>query len=259
MKRRWSSRDSTNVTSAHTWSARGPQLASAPLWKSSCASLPSSHYPPPHRPRANQAQRLPRLRPECVLRRLPSALLMRNLGSERAGRWTSGWDVAGLPLALPDTVQARGRQARGWGKGVLWALPPSHATSSPCVAAPSPKAPWELQDAREEALYRVGTPPSTPWLEGTQPPHSGVACPDAGKAPSPFPSNTLTCVRAQFSRSTRPFRARPSAPPCTLPAAAAAAGPLGSRRPPPACAPRRGVATSRDAQVAALPPPGAEL
>lgn len=46
------------------------------------------------------------------------------------------------------------------------------------------------------------------------------------KPPAPVRSNTLTCVRAQLSRYTRPFRARPR--PCTL---RAATGP--ARLPPP--------------------------
>lgn len=200
MRRRWSSRDSTNVTGGHTSSVHGPQLAGAPWRRGSCSPPPPSQSEP--KPRS-----LPRLRPErsAPPRCLPSAPLVRNPGSELGNR-----PRAGTSRACPWPHLTRSKQRRGGSSE-----DPLCSATVPCHLltlrgrSKSPDAPGAPRSAREEALYPVGTPPGTTWLECTQPPRERGCRSTLGslplfwKSPLPLSPPIHSPASGRSSRATR--------------------------------------------------------
>lgn len=162
------------MSGAHTLRRCGAQAAAG--W---CSQAEEQLQPPwrgNQSPRAFLAcgQRAPRRRSAPLLSSLPVQRTTGAQSGNRTGQLTSGWDLAGLPLASPNTAQAEGREARR----ILFALPPSHATSSFCVAARSPKTPWELQGARaRRRCTKWARHQAPPGWSAHSLPQSGVARP----------------------------------------------------------------------------------
>ena len=126
-------------------------------------------------------------------------------------------------------------------------------------------APGAPSTTREEAPYQVGTPPDTTRLEN--PVHAAshkAEAPVHHRNPALFLEKPPPPLSLQYThlRLGAVLLAPPAAVPRHVHACArclARLAPLGSRRPQPACAHKRGGATSRGAQFPRLPPPGVEL
>lgn len=157
---------------------------------------------------------------------LPSAL--RCAIREAAGQLTSGWDVAGLPLASPNRVPAR-RKGRG------------RSSEDPLCSATVPGhllTPRGRPEGAPRSTTQWAPPGRAPPGRGAHsPPHSGAAWPPrrprpcSGKAPFPLPP-VHSPASGRSSRATRGRFAHVRAEHAPPPGPAAPAGAL---RPRPLC------------------------